>query len=86
MLRVLASRPSTSANCLLELSLRWGLDRERVEEVGLLAAKLVLGLVVGASSQLGSLSIGTILGPGTGETVRAGWIVLEGDLGDEQPR
>ena len=61
-------------------------DHEQVEEVGLLAVKLVLGLVVGASSQLGSLSIGTILGPGTGETVRAGWIVLEGDLGDERPR
>jgi len=61
------------------------LDHERVEEVGLLAAKLVLGLVVGASSQFGSLSAGTILGPGTGETVQAGWIVLEGDLGDEWP-
>ena len=86
MLRVLASRPSTSANCLLVLSLRRGFDRERVEEVGLLAIKLVLGLVVGASSQLGSLSAGMILGPGTGKTVRAGWIVLEGDLGDERPR
>ena len=86
MLRVLASRPSTSANCSLVFSLRQGFDCERVKEVGLLAAKLVLGLVVGVSSQLGSLSIGTILGPGTGETVRAGWIVLEGDLRDEQPR
>ena len=85
MLRVLASRPSTSANCSLVLSLRWGFDRERVEDMGLLVAKLVLGLVVGASSQLGSLSTGTILGPGTGETVRAGWVVLEGDLGDERP-
>ena len=85
---MLASRPSTSANCSLALvlSLRRGFDRERVEDVGLLAVKLVLGLVVGASSQLGSLSAGTILGPGTGETVRAGWIVLEGDLGDERPR
>jgi len=85
---VLASRPSTSANCslVLLLSLQRGFDRERVEDVGLLAAKLVLGLVVGAFSQLGSLSIGMILGPGTGETVRAGWIVLEGDLGDERPR
>ena len=84
MLRVLASRPSTSANCLLVLllSLQWGFDHEQVEDVGLLAAKLVLGLVVGASSQLGSLSIGTILEPGTGETVQAGWIVLEGDLAD----
>ena len=83
---MLASRPSTSAYFLLVLSLRQGFDCEQVEDVGLLAAKLVLGLVVGASSQLGSLSIGTILGPGTGETVRAGWIVLEGDLGDEWPR
>jgi len=84
---VLASQPSTLASCslVLVLLLRRGLDHEQVEEVGLLAAKLVLGLVVGASSQLGSLSTGTILGPGTGETVRAGWIVLEGDLGDEQP-
>ena len=85
MLRVLASRPSTSANCSLVLSLRRGFDRERVEDVGLLAVKLVLGLVVGASSQLGSLSAGMILGPGTGETAWAGWIVLEGDLGDEWP-
>jgi len=79
---VLASQPSTSANCSLVLSLRQGFDHERVEEVGLLAVKLVIGLV-GASSQLGSLSAGTILRPGTGETVRADWIVLEGDLGDE---
>ena len=88
MLRVLASRLSTLASCslVLVLSLQRGLDRERVEDVGLLDAKLVLGLVVGASSQFGSLSAGTILGPGTGETVRAGWIVLEGDLGDERPR
>ena len=82
---MLASQPSTSASCSLVLLLQWGFDCERVEEVGLLAAKLVLGLVVGASSQLGSLSAGMILGPGTGETVRVGWIVLEGDLGDEQP-
>jgi len=87
-LRVLASRPSTLASCslVLVLSLRRGLDCERVEEVSLLATKLVMGLVVGASSQLGSLSAGMILGPGTGETVWAGWIVLEKDLGDEQPR
>ena len=58
------------------------MDRERVKEVGLLAAKLVLGLVVGVSSQLGSLSAGMILGPGIGKTVQAGWIVLEGDLVD----
>jgi len=85
---VLASQLSTLASCslVLVLSLQWGLDHERVEEVGLLAAKLVLGLVVGASSQLESLSTGMILGPGTGETVQAGWIVLEGNLGDERPR
>ena len=53
--------------------------------MGLLAIlSLVIGLVVGASSQLGSLSAGTILGPGTGKTVWAGWIVLEGDLRDER--
>jgi len=61
------------------------LNHERVEEVGLLAVKLVIGLVVEVSSQLGSLSAGTILGPETGETVQPDWIVLEGDLGDEQP-
>jgi len=37
--------------------------------VGLLAVKLVVGLVAEASSQLESLFIGTILGPGTGKTV-----------------
>ena len=68
-LEVLASRPSTSVSCSLVLLLWQGLDHERVEEVGLLAVKLVIGLVVGASSQLGSLSAGMILGPGTGETV-----------------
>jgi len=61
------------------------LDHEQVEEVGLLAVKLVIGLVVGASSQLESLSAGMILGPGIGETVWPGWIVLEGDLRDKQP-
>ena len=82
---MLASRPSTSASYSLVLLLCWGLDCEQVEKVGLLAAKLVIGLVVGASSQLGSLFTGTILGPGTGKTVWPGWIVLEGDLGDERP-
>jgi len=54
--------------------------------MGLLAILLlVIGLVVGASSQLGSLFAGTILGPGTGETVWTGWIILKGDLGDEWP-
>jgi len=54
--------------------------------MGLLAILLlVIGLVVEASSQLESLSIGTILEPEIGKTVQAGWIVLEGDLGDERP-
>ena len=85
MLRVLVSWLSILANCSLVFLLRQGFDRERVEEVGLLAILLlVIGLVVGASFQLGSLFAGTILGPETGETVQAGWIVLEGDLGDKQ--
>ena len=65
-LRVLVSWPSTSANCLLVLSLRRSLDYEWVEKVCLLAIKLV---VVGASSQLGLLSTEIILGPGIGENV-----------------
>jgi len=40
-----------------------------VKEVNLLNIKLVTGLVVGVSSQLGSLSAGIILGPVTGKTV-----------------
>ena len=86
---MLASQPSTLASCslVLVLLLQWGFDRERVENVGLLAILLlVLGLVVGVSSQLGSLSTVIILGLGTGKTVQAGWIVLERDLGDEWPR
>ncbi len=59
------------------------MNYERVEKVGLLAVKLVIGLVVEVSSQLGLLSTGMILGPGTGKTVWPGWIVLEGDLRDE---
>ena len=82
--RVLASQPSMSANCSLVLSLQEGFDYERVEDVGLLAILLLVLELVGASSQLGSLSTGTILGPGTGETVQSDWIVLEEDLGDEQ--
>ena len=62
-----------------------GLDYERVEDMGLLAViVLVIGLV-GASSQLGSLFTVMILGPGTGKAIQLGWIVLEEDLGDEQP-
>jgi len=84
-LRVLASQLSTSASCSLVLSLCQSLDCKWVEEVGLLAVKLVIGLVVGVSSQLGSLSAGMILGPGTGKTVWLDWIVLEGDLKDKWP-
>ena len=84
-LRVLASQLSTLASCSLVLLLWRGFDYEQVEEVGLLAVKLVIGLVVGASSQLESLSAGMILGPGTGETIQLGWIVLKGDLGNEWP-
>jgi len=48
------------------------LDYERVKNVGLLAVVvLVIGLV-GASSELGSLSIGMILRLGTDETVWLG--------------
>jgi len=85
VLRVFASQPSTSANCSLVLSLRRGFDHKQVEDMGLLAMLLLVLGLAGASSQLGSLSTGTILGPGTGETVQAGWIVLEGDLRDEWP-
>ena len=40
-----------------------------MEEIGLLAVKLVIELVARTSFQLGLLSIRTILGPGTGKTV-----------------
>ena len=53
--------------------------------MGLLAILLLVLGLAGASSQLGSLSTETILRLGTGKTVWAGWIVLEGDLGDERP-
>ena len=82
---MLASRPSTSANCLLVLLLQWGFDHEQVEDVGLLAILLLVLGLAGASSQLGSLSAEMILGLGTGETVWPDWIVLEEDLGDEWP-
>ena len=69
---MLANWPSTSANCLLVLLLRQGFDHKQVEDVSLLAILLlVLGLVE-ASSQLGSLSAGMILGLRTGETVWPG--------------
>jgi len=56
------------ANCSLVLLLQQSFDYEQVEEVGLLAVLLVVGLV-GASFQLGLLFTGTILGPETGKTV-----------------
>jgi len=40
---------------------------------------------VEASFQLELLSAGTILGPGTDETIWLGLTVLDGDLRDEQP-
>ena len=49
-LRVLVSQLSTLANCSLVLSLQWGFNYEWLKEVGLLAVKLVIGLVVGTSS------------------------------------
>ena len=69
MFRVLASWPSTSANCSLVLSLWQDLNHEWLEDVEL-AVQLVVRLVVGASSQLGSLFAETILGPETGKTVQ----------------
>ena len=81
---VLASQPSISANCSLVLSLWQSFDHEWVEEVGLLAVKLVIGLAE-ASFQLGSLSVEMILRPETGETVWPGWTILDKDLEDEWP-
>jgi len=71
-LNVLASQLSTLANCSLVLLLWQDFDYEWVEEVGLLAVKLVIVLVVGASSQLGSLFAGTILGLGIGKAIWPG--------------
>ena len=79
-LSIFASQLSTSANCSLVLLLWWGFDCEWVKEVNLLNIKLVTGLVVGVSSQLGSLSAEIILGPVTGKTVWPGQIVWDGDL------
>jgi len=82
---VLVSWLSTLANCSLVLSLQWGFDHKQVEEVGLLAViVLVVGLVARAFFQLGSLSTGMILGPGTGKAVWPEWTVLDGDFKDEQ--
>ena len=69
-LRVLASWPSTLANCLLVLLLWQGFDYEWVKEVGLLAVKLLIGLVAEASFQLGLLSIKTILGLEIGKAIQ----------------
>jgi len=49
-LRVLVSQPSILANCLWVLLLQQSFDYKQVEEVGLLADKLVIGLVAGVSS------------------------------------
>ena len=59
------------ANYLLVLLLWWSFNCEWVEELGLLVVRLVMELF----SQLGSLSVRIILGPGTGKTIWAGWIV-----------
>ena len=79
-MRVFASQLSTLANCLLVLSLQQDFDHEQVEEVDLLEVRLVAGLVIRVSSQLGSLYIEMILGLGTGE-----WIVQVEDLRDNWP-
>jgi len=68
-LSVLASWSSMSANYSLILLLQQSFDCEWVEEVGLLA---IIVLVMRASSQLGSLSAGIILGPEIGKTVHLG--------------
>ena len=57
---------SISANCSLVSLLCQDFDHEQVEKLDLLIARLI---VVGASSQLGSLSTEMILGPETGRTV-----------------
>jgi len=69
-------------NCSLVFSLQQGFDHEQVEEVGLLAIRLVIGLVARAFFQLELLSARTILGLGTGKTVWSGYIVQDGDLRD----
>ena len=52
--------------------------------MGLLDVRLVIGLVAEASSQLESLSVGTILELETDKTIQVGWIVWNRDLGDNQ--
>jgi len=68
-LSVLASRPNMLTNCLLVLSLWQDFNYKWVEDVNLLNVKLVLGLVVEAFSQLGSLSTRMILGLETGKII-----------------
>ena len=85
VLSVFASQPSTLANYSLVLLLWWSFDHEQVEDVGVLAVKLVIGLVARVFSQLESLSTGTILRPGTDKAVWPGWIVLDRDLRDDWP-
>ena len=63
---VFAIQLSISANCSLVSLLCQDFDHEQVEKLDLLIARLI---VVGASSQLGSLSTEMILGPETGRTV-----------------
>jgi len=82
---VLASQLSTLANCSLVLLLQRNFDHKQVEEVCPLVVRLVIGLVVEASFQLGLLSARTILGPKIGKTVQLGWTILDRDLRDEQP-
>jgi len=60
------------ANCSLVLSLQQSLYYEQVEDVGLLAVLLLVIGLVGVFSQLGSLSVEMILGPGTGKTIWLG--------------
>jgi len=69
---VLASQPSTSANCSLVFSLQWGLNYEQVEDMGLLAIVVLVIELAGVFSQLGLLSAGTILGLETGKTIQPG--------------
>ena len=55
-LSILASQPSTSANCSLVLSLQQNFNHGHIEEVNLLTVKLVIWLMAGVFSQLGLLS------------------------------
>ena len=71
------------ANCSLVLLLWWGLNYEWLENVSLLAVKLVIGLIVEVFSQLRLLSTEMILGLGISETIQPGWLVLERNLEDE---